>query len=311
MPKLKEIDYEIIPNINTMLTEMQAKTLDLSYQTPPNMYPQTKNLAGFYNWAQPSYYFRHLDFNLASPRLSDPVVREALRLAADRPTILEKLYHGIGVLQEEPAPKVSVYWDPDIRQKPFDLQQANQLLDRDGWTRGRDGIRSKNGVRLDLNFVTATGTVINDQLIEQLRQTWRQIGVSITVSHYLNTLLFAQYQDGGILYRGKFDVAYFSWGLDAIGDLSTIYSCEQRPPNGQNILNWCNRTANDAMTAFYAHYDQPRRNADDAVVMQQLDKDVPTVVMMGTSNLWIYNRDLKNFNPGSVSPFDNFMDVDI
>jgi peptide/nickel transport system substrate-binding protein len=176
---------------------------------------------------------------------------------------------------------------------------------------GADGVREKNGVRLDLNFATATGTVINDQLIEQMRQTWKQIGVNITVSHYLNTLLFGQYQDGGILYTGKFDVAYFAWGQDAIGDMSPIYSCTNIPPAGQNILNWCNQRAEKAMQALYTHYDQAQRNKDDAVVMEELNKDVPTIVLMGTAALWVYNKDVKNFSPGSLSPFDNFLDVDI
>jgi len=311
MPKLKEIDYEIIPDVNTMLTEMEARSLDLSYQTPPNLYPQTKNLSAFVNWAQPSFYFRHLDFNLRSPKLADPAVRRALRYASDRASIIAKIYHGIAFLQEQPAPKVSVWWDPNIKQVPFDIAKANQILDAAGWRRGPDGVRAKNGVKLDLNFVTATGTVVNDQVIEQLRQTWRQIGVKLTVSHYLNTLLFAQYQDGGILYRGKYDVAYFAWGVDPIGDLSVIYACDQIPPAGQNSLFWCNKTADKAMHDLYAHYDQADRNKDDAVVMTQLNQDVPTVVMMGTAALWVYNKDLKNFNPGALSPFDNFMDVDI
>ncbi len=310
-PKLKEIDFEIITNANTVLTEMQAKSLDLYYQAPQNMYDQFKNLSTFVTWAQPSYYFRHVDFNLASPKLKDPAVRQALRYAMDRPSILQKLYKGIGILQEQPAPRVASYWDSAIKPVPFDIAKANQILDQAGWKRGADGIREKNGVRLDLNFATASGTVINDQLVELIRQTWKQIGVNITVSHYLNTLLFAQYQDGGILYRGKFDVAYFAWGLDAVGDLSPIYSCAQIPPAGQNILHWCNSTAENAMLALYRHYDQSQRNKDDAVVMEQLNKDVPTIVLMGTEALWVYNKDLKNFNPGSLSPFDNFMDVDI
>jgi peptide/nickel transport system substrate-binding protein len=311
MPKLKEIDYEIITNANTVLTEMQAKSLDLYYQAPQNMVDQFRALSAFTTWAQPSYYFRHLDFNLRSPKLADPAVREALRYATDRATILAKVYHGVGILQEEPAPKVSVYWDPNIKMVPFDIAKANQILDQAGWKRGADGVRQKNGVRLDLNFATATGTVVNDQMIEQLRQTWKQIGVNITVSHYLNTLLFAQYQDGGILYRGKYDVAYYSWGLDAIGDFSSIYACDQIPPNGQNSIFWCNATADKAMHDLYAHYDQPQRNKDAAIVMEQLNKDVPTIVTMGTAALWVYNKDLKNFSPGALSPFDNFMDVDI
>lgn len=311
LPKLKEIDYEIINNSNTTLTEMQAKSLDMSYQSAPNLLEQYRSMTSFVTWGQPSYYFRHLDFNLKSPKLSELPVRQALRLATDRATIIAKLYHGLGILQDQPAPKVAPYYDPSIAVTAYNIDKANRLLDSAGWKPGADGVRAKNGVRLELNFATATGTVVNDQLIEMLRNTYKEIGVSITVSHYLNTLLFAQYQDGGILYRGKFDVAYFAWGQDAIGDLSPIYSCAQIPPNGQNILNWCNKRAENAMLAFYTHYDQAQRNADDAIVMRELDKDVPTVVLMGTEAVWVYNNDLKNFSPGALSPFDNFMDVDI
>lgn len=65
------------------------------------------------------------------------------------------------------------------------------------------------------------------------------------------------------------------------------------------------------MLNFYTHYEQPQRNADDAIVMEELDKDVPTIVVMGTEAVWVYNKDMKNFSPGALSPFDNFMDVDI
>ena len=310
-PKLKEIDYEIITNSNTTLTSMQAKALDMSYQSPPSLIDQYRSMSSFITWGQPSYYFRHLDFNLTSPKLKELAVRQALRYATDEVTILTKLYHSVGILQEEPAPRVAPYYDANIKESGFDIAKANALLDGAGWKLGPDGIRAKNGVKLDLNFATASGTVINDQLIELLRSTWKQIGVNITVSHYLNTLLFAQYQDGGILYRGKFDVAYFAWGQDAIGDFSPIYSCAQIPPAGQNILHWCNRRAENAMLALYTHYDQAQRNADDAVVMEELNKDIPTVVVMGTEAVWVYNKDLKNFSPGALSPFDNFLDVDI
>ena len=310
-PKLKEIDDELIPNVNTALTEMQANSLDLSFNMPQDMWEEVKGLKDFVSWAQPAFVFRHLDFNLQSPKLKDPAVRQALRLAMNRPMILSTLYHGIGILQEQPAPKVSVYWDPSIAMTPFDLAKANQLLDQAGWKRGPDGVREKNGVRLDLNFATAAGTVINDQLIELLRQTWKQIGVTLTVSHYQNTLLFGQYQDNGILARGKFDVAYFAWGLDQMGDMSVIYSCQYAPPDGQNYMHWCNPRADKAMSDFYTHFSQAQRQKDDAVVFQELNKDVPTIVLMGVSQMYVYNKDLKNFNPSALSPFDNFMDVDI
>jgi peptide/nickel transport system substrate-binding protein len=310
-PKLQEIDDELIPDANTAITEMQARALDLSYLTPSSLYQEVAQMKNFVAWAQPVYLFRHIDFNITSPKLKDPIVRQALRYAINRPLILQTLYHGLGTLQEQPAPKVAPYWDPRVQMVPFDLNRANQMLDSDGWKRGPDGVREKNGVRLELNFATVAGTVINDQLIELLRQTWKQLGVQLTVSHYQNTLLFGQYQDNGILARGKYDVAYFAWGLDGLGDFTEIYGCQYVPPAGQNYMHWCNATAQAAMTKYYADYDPAARNADDAIVTEQLIKDVPTIVLMGESGFWVYNRDLKNFHPGALTPFDNFMDVDI
>jgi len=310
-PKLDKIVYEIITENNTVLTQLQAKSMDLWYQAPQNFIDQLKALTPFNTEARPSYYFRHIDFNTTSPKLKELAVRQALKYATDRKQILDTVYHGIGNLQDQPAPKTSPYWDPNIPLQAFDLNKAKQLLDQAGWKPGPDGVREKNGVRLDLDFATASGTNINDQMIEQLRSTWKQIGVSVTVHHYQNNLLFAPYQDGGILYTGKFDVSYFAWGQDALGDPSPIYSCKSIPPNGQNILHWCNKKAEAAMNEFFTHFDQAQRNKDAAVVYEELNKDVPTIVLMGTEALWSYNKDMKNFNPGSLSPFDEFWNVDV
>lgn len=310
-PRLKEIDFEIIPDTNTIMTQMEAKQLDLWYAVTGTYANRFKTMTPFTVLTQPNYYFRHVDFNLSSPKLKDKAVREALRYAIDRRTIIDKVYQGVGVLQEQPAPKISAYWDPNIAQVPFDIAKANQILDAAGWKRGPDGVRAKNGVKLDLNFVSFSGAPVSDQTIEQIRSTWRQIGVNITVQHYLESLMFAPYGENGILYRGKFDVTYFSWGLGITGDLSNLYSCDLIPPQGQNILHWCNPKANRAMHQLYSHYDQSQRNADDAIVMSELVKDVPTVVMMGTELVWAYNKDLHNFHPGAVAPFDDFMNVDI
>lgn len=312
MPKLHEIDFEIIPDVNTVTTELQAKQLDLWYPVPPSVFAsKLQNLSGFAYIGQPGYLFNHMDFNVSRPALRDRAVRAALRDATDRATILRKISHGIGFLQEQPAPRTAPYWDPRITPVRFDIAKANRTLDAAGWKRGPDGIREKNGVRLALVLVTNTGNPAADSQIELIRSWWKQIGVTITVKHYLPSLLFASYADHGVVLRGNWDVILFAWGVDAIGDLSTIYGCDAIPPKGQNVLHWCNPLADRAMHALFAHYDQQKRNADDAVVFEQLVKDVPTVVMMGREDLFVFNRDLKNFHPNGVTPFDNMMNVDI
>ncbi len=312
VPRLQRVVFDIIQDRNTILAELQAKSLDLWYPVPGNYLARAKAIPGFTIVRQPSYNFNHLDFNLTRPRVSDPVVRQALRLALDRATIWHKIAHNVGYLQEEPAPHTAPYYDPNIKMTPFDIAQANALLDKNGWVRGPDGIRAKNGVKLsNLEYVTATGTPDTDLQIEMIRSWWKQIGVSFLVKHYPAPLLFEPMQSGGIINGSKFDIVGFAWGLDPVGDFSTIYGCNSVPPAGQNDLHWCNPKANRAMLDLYSQYDQAGRNKDDAIMMEQLASDVPTIVINAREDIYVVNRDLHNFRPNGVSQFDDFMNVDI
>ncbi|MGZ3515978.1 MAG: ABC transporter substrate-binding protein [Vulcanimicrobiaceae bacterium] len=310
-PKLKEIDFQIIPDTNTVITQMAAHQLDLFYNAPPSQIERFKTMTDFTTLAEPDYYFRHLDFNVSHPVTRDAAVRQALRYATDRKAIIEKIYHGVANLQDQPASVVAPYWDPKIPTVPYDLTKANQLLDQAGWKPGADGVREKNGTKLNLDVAIISGDPNAASMMELIRPSWKQIGVAMSIQHYLPSLMFNSYQAGGIIYKGKFDVVYFQWGADPIGDMSNLYACNQIPPNGQNDLRWCNARASEATQALYTHFDQPQRNADDAVVIEELNKDVPTVIVGGTKTLWVWNKDLKNFTPNAPSPFDNFINVDI
>ncbi|HEY8298730.1 MAG TPA: peptide ABC transporter substrate-binding protein [Candidatus Baltobacteraceae bacterium] len=311
LPKLKEIDFEIIPDTNTVITQLEAKQLDLFYNAPPNQINRFRAMTPFVTDAQPDYYYRHIDFNLSHPALKEQAVREALRYATDRDAIINKIYSGVGNRQDQPAAKVAAYYDPKIPIVPFDIAKANALLDKAGWTLGRDGVRSKNGVKLNLDVAIISGDPNAASMFELIRGWWKQIGVTISIQHYLPSLMFNPYQNGGIVYRGKFDVVFFQWGLDPLGDMSNLFACNQIPPNGQNDPRWCDRRADAAMKALFTHFDQSQRNADDAIVAEEFNADVPSVVITGTKTLWVWNKDLKNFTPNAAAPFDNFMNVDI
>lgn len=311
LPKLQKVVYQIIPDRNTLLSRLQSHETDMWNLVAAAYVSRVQSLSGFSLWRRPGYQFGHLDFNTQEPAVHDPVVRQALRLAVDRATLREKISHGVGILSEVTTPPTAPYVVKSIPMVPFDIAQANALLDRDGWVRGADGIRARNGVRLSLNFATGAGSPDTDQRIELIRSWWKQIGVDISVRHYPPALMFAPLQQGGIVYSNKWDVIIFAWFNDAIGDYSPIYDCRAFPPNGQNNLRWCNPTAQAAMMALYGHYQQSQRNKDVEVVQREFVHDAPSIVTGIAEDIYAYNSDLKNFHPNSITPFDNMMDVDI
>jgi len=160
-------------------------------------------------------------------------------------------------------------------------------------------------------YVSTSGSPDTDTRIELIRGSLKQIGVELTVKRYLTSQFFAPAPEGGILYGGKFDLTAYAWGTDPNEDLSNLYACYRFPPNGQNMMRWCNRAATAAMDAAKTTYDQSARARAIARVQQAVYDDVPTVVLDGRRELAAHNVDLKNWKPNSVAPFDDMLKVDI
>jgi peptide/nickel transport system substrate-binding protein len=309
-PKLNTIVYKIVPDRDTLLAQLAAHHVDMWYQFSGAYLARIQELPAFSVFRQPSYAYSHYDFNLTHAAVSDPVVRQALRLALDRQAIVDKVEHGVGVVQDSVTPKTAPYF-VDVGTTPYDPAKANALLDRAGWARGADGIRAKDGVRLDLKLATRSGTPEIDKQLELVGEDWKQIGVALDVRRYPPAQMFAPVDKGGIVNGDSWDVITFAWAADPIGDYSSIYGCNAFPPAGQNDLRWCNTTAQRAMDALGEHYEQSQRTADVRVFAQEFVRDVPSIVSFLRVDLFAYNNDLKNYRPNNLTPFDNMMDVDI
>ena len=103
-PKLDKVVFKIIPDRNTMLSQVQAHEIDMWYLVPGNYLDAVTALKPYTLVRQPGYIYNHYDFNLSKPIDADPIVRRALRLALDREEIRNKIGHGVGVVQDVTVP---------------------------------------------------------------------------------------------------------------------------------------------------------------------------------------------------------------
>lgn len=309
-PKLDEVIFKIIPDRNTLVSQLQSHEVDMWYHFPGNYLSRMQAIPGFTVLRKPGFHYQHADFKVTHPGLNDPIVRQALRYAIDRNEIKHKINQDVGNVQDVTTPPTSAY-AVNLGVTPFNLAMANALLDQDGWKRAADGIRKKGRVRLAFDFATSTGTPDIDNEIELIRSWWSQIGVQIAVKRYPPNLMFAPIEDGGIFDSDKYDIVIAAWSNDIIGDYSSVYGCESFPPAGENNLRWCNPRAQAAMNALETHFDQASRNKDVRVLQKAFVNDAPSVVITMREDPYAYNSDLKNFHPNSITPFDNMMDVDI
>jgi len=309
-PKLQRVVFKIITDRNTTLTQLTTHEIDMWANVPAAFFDRARAIPGIATVRHGSYAYNHLDFQLTHGALREAAVRQALRLAIDRATIVDKVRHGIGLLQETPySPQHPFH--VDVARVPFDIGAANRMLDAAGWRRGSDGIRAKGNDRLDFTVVIPTGLPDTDTLVELIRETWAKVGARFEVKRYPSPLLFAPFGTGGILYTGKFDVALFGWSTNPNGDLTNLFACDRVPPKGQNVPRYCSREVDAALARFIGSYDYGVQRAALAEVQRTIARDVPTVVLDVREDLHAFNDDLHGFRPNQVTAFDDLVDADI
>lgn len=124
-----------------------------------------------------------LQLNTAAGPFADPAVREALRLGVDYDALVESLYHGLfprawSLL----TPATANAYDASLEgEHAFDLDAARTLLDEAGWVAGDDGIRVRDGQRLEAAWIVNQAWIREqrDVLGEGIQDAARELGIDL------------------------------------------------------------------------------------------------------------------------------------
>lgn len=136
--------------------------------------------------------------NLGSAILAHPEVRQALVIGVNRPEIIEALY----TEYDKAATSVVSTTVPgyvDLSAKlAYQPDAARALLDKAGWKPGKDGVRSRDGQRLQVgvtwSFPGYTPT------LELIKEQLAQIGVDLRLN------LRSDAEIGGVIRSGNYDL---------------------------------------------------------------------------------------------------------
>lgn len=111
------------------------------------------------------------------PWQADLAVRQAYALAVQRDLIATQLYGRGGEATSNilVAPPKFVSQNTSWR---FDLEEAGRLLDDAGWVQGPDGIRARDGVRMEIVYQTTVNPV-RQQTQEIVKAAFEELGISV------------------------------------------------------------------------------------------------------------------------------------
>lgn len=123
----------------------------------------------------------NVTFRPENPLVNDLRVRQALTAATNSEEIVATLFsshypRATSVIASTAAGYV------DLSDKlSFDPERAKALLDEAGWIPGADGIREKEGVKLELSAYESLPQPQNRATLQLLSQQWGQVGVKLNV----------------------------------------------------------------------------------------------------------------------------------
>ncbi|SER53408.1 peptide/nickel transport system substrate-binding protein [Propionibacterium cyclohexanicum] len=128
----------------------------------------------------------YLFANGRSEVLKDVDVRHAVFAAVNRAEIAQIEFQGLNY--SEPLPGSSIYYgfqkgyqDNVSKVLSYSTDQAGQILDKAGWKVGSDGIRTKDGKALEVNYVLFGDDPLDKAVAQSLVASEKKAGIKVNI----------------------------------------------------------------------------------------------------------------------------------
>ncbi|WP_253284090.1 ABC transporter substrate-binding protein [Ligilactobacillus animalis] len=191
-PKLAKIITEIVP-LSQAATAMKSGKYDVLLNTSSTTYNKIKNDKKLITLGSLGTGITYLGFKVGhadkdgksvmdkSLPTSNRALRQAMAYAMNVEAVTKKFGHGVTKHANTLiSPNYGTYHDKSVKAYNFNLKKANELLDKAGFKRGKDGYRTQpNGKKLVLTMLDQKGSKSNEAARANYIQLWKKVGLNV------------------------------------------------------------------------------------------------------------------------------------
>lgn len=294
-PKLKNIIFKV-QNDNTDLQLLSAGETDLAIITRVNA--RTVNQirqAGFLTIQMyPLNGFAYIGLNFAlNPAFKDLKVRQALAYGINRKQMTEGATDGYADLCNQPQSKVSAYYNPTLNNYDFNMEKANQLLDEAGWKKGADGIREKDGKKLQFVFTVNVPSPTTDVMVSVMKQNFEQLGIKFMP----DLMEFQQVRKKVDTHQAE--AWSMAWYINVDPDVSWMFNSATI----QNRGKYSNPKLDELMDKALKVADPEERKKLYSEIYKMINEDLPYIFLWQRREMCVMNPRVQGF---VVSPYKDF-----
>lgn len=297
-PKIRRITVKVIPDNQTRIMALESGEIDLIFgknMIDADAISQYLNSDKFTVGLSDPTSTRHIVLNTTHEILGDLAVRQALQYATNRQAISDGIFYGL----EQPAGTLYAstipYCDVDLEPYSYDSEKTGHILDEAGWVMGSDGIRAKDGKKLELDLLYNSDSVTEKTISEYLQSEYQKLGISMNIHGEEEQ----SYRDN--MKAGNFDMVFnICWGMpyDPQSSLAAMrapvygdFAAQQ----GLEDKDQIDRAITDILTST----DETRRQELYSFVLTRLHEDAVYIPLTYECNKALYTSDLHGVHFGT------------
>ncbi|MBT9176420.1 MAG: Oligopeptide-binding protein AppA [Firmicutes bacterium] len=288
-PYLDRIVIRRYADINVMQAAFEAGDIDWMSITPDAVDRVRREMAARANFRNiPSHGYDYMSLNLDNPILRDRRVREALKLALDRPAMIRSVLNDLGtVINSHQIPTSWATGAPNLNTYAFNPTRARQLLDEAGWRipagqtmRRRDGSPTGDLMRLGIQW--NTGNVLRQDTAAMAVRHWREIGVDAADRPTEWSVMLSDFS------ASRFEIIIIGWALGLDPDPFPFFHSSQAVRGADGHIRAFNR--NPFINAEVDRLLEAGRLTVDIAERRALYQRVDQILNRELPYIWLWQR---------------------
>jgi peptide/nickel transport system substrate-binding protein len=282
-PKLDRVVFSYSPDFNSAVARLFSGDADFFEMLRPENITKLATDTARRTLPYPSLQYTYLALNMIDPEhpgqpnriFGDRNVRRALTMAVDRRSMLKNVFGSVGIPSYGPFPRSISVSDTTLPQLPYDTLKARALLDSAGWTVGPDGVRSKNGQRLEFTLTTSASSAARKQYAVLLQDAFKRVGAVVKIEETDFAGLVAKNQ------QRSFDTMLETYGMDPnVSGFKQSWTAAALGKDGSNWPSYVNPTVDALFDSATYSFDPARTRAYARRAFEIMIEDAP--------GIWLY-----------------------
>jgi peptide/nickel transport system substrate-binding protein len=316
-PYIKEIDLHFYSNEDDLVKALQNKEVDqISSITPLNADILKERNYQIESSVLPRVF--GLFFNQNQNQLfTDKVIRNAIDQAIDKDKIVRDVLFGYGVVIDDAIPpSMSAYQKlsaKDDTPRDILLQNAQNSLAKDGWSKGPDGFlqktvtdKKKKKTTTTLEFSISTGNAPElAKTAELIKEDLSKIGMKVDIKTFEVGNL-----NQSVIRPRQYDALLFGEIINHESDLFAFWHSSQRKDPGLNVAMYTNAKVDKILEDASTTLDEQSRIKKYAQFETEIKKDMPAVFLYSPNFIYVVSNSIKGLSLAYIiSPADRFANV--